>query len=252
MMKIKFLFAWTILGLGLAVGIMTGCEIDSAENSTRNPGLTVEGFYIGQGGGPIVPSTTGNPVQNMNLMQNGDQLEVIDNNGIIFRGSLGQVVDDRASFTLRGQATSGQEATISGNFNVDGTTSTMRGSWIENSLVSTVFGTAVVPSNRTPVATNGNPNVANVTISPSSLTLNPSQTGNFTANGGTGTFVWSQSNDQAGTLSTPQGVRDERVTYTASTTTGTTTTLTVRDQSGGANARSATAQITVQTPPAMP
>lgn len=243
-MKIKFLFGMTMFSLGVT-GLMTGCEIDSAENSTRNPGLTVEGFYTGRDGGPMVPRTTGNQVQTMNLTQNGDQLQVIDDNGIIFRGSLGQVIDDGATFTLRGQATSGQEATISGNFDVAGTMSTMRGSWIEDSLVSTVFGEATVPENTTPAPTNDNPNVANVTISPgSAITLNSGAAQTFTASGGTGTFRWAQSPVTLGELAF-SGDRDRIAQFVAGNMEGDTSTLTVSDQNGGANADSASVQITI-------
>lgn len=222
------------------VAVLTGCDIDSAENATRNPGVNVEGFYVGQGDGPIVSTTTGEPVRNMNLTQNGDQLQAIDNNGIIFRGSLGQVIESRASFTLQGRATSGQEATISGTFTVSGTTSDMQGSWIEPTLVSTVFGTATVPEATTPTDGTDNPDggTTGVSVDPTTSTLGIGDDETFTASGGTGSFTWSQSLTR-GTL-TLSGSGNSTARFTA-TVLG-TTTLTVRDTDGV----STTASITVQ------
>jgi len=134
-----------LCGIGCLFLAGAGCEIDSSESATRNVPIIVTGFYAGNGGSAMVSRTTGAPVLTMNVRQNGDQLEVIDNNGIVFRGSIGQVLGNGASFTLTGRATSGQEVTISGNFNVDGTSSTMTGSWIEPTLVSTLSGTSTVP-----------------------------------------------------------------------------------------------------------
>lgn len=231
------------IGLYLAAMtvLLTGCDIDSAENAARNPGINVEGFYVGQGDGPVVPTTSGAPVLNMNLTQNGDQLQVIENNGIIFRGSLGQVVDTRASFTLTGRATSGQEVTISGTFTVNGTTSSMQGSWIEPTLVSTVFGTATVAEAPTP-PDNGpdNPDGGEprVSVSPSTATLAIGENETFTASGGNGSFTWSQSSTR-GTL-TLSGSGNSTARFTA--TVQGSTTLTVRDTASD----STTVSITVE------
>lgn len=135
--------------------LMSGCDIESAESSQNEVDINVEGFYANSGG-RLVQQNTGNPIMNMNLRQNGDGLEGVDNNGNIFKGTIGQVIEGTtASFNLTGPTTAGNEGTISGTFTVNGTSSVMSGTWIENALYSTVYGTATVPNNtnNTPAAT---------------------------------------------------------------------------------------------------
>ncbi len=89
----------------------------------------------------------------MNLIQDGDRLQAIDNNGLIFRGSIGSAVSDSetggqrsATFTLNGQTTTGQEGIISGTIVVIGNQATMTGTWAEPTLFGNVrAGAEVVP-----------------------------------------------------------------------------------------------------------
>lgn len=133
-----------------ATAVFTGCEIDSAESTVRNVNLIVQGFYTGSSGN-LVQNNTGNSIANLDLRQNGDQLEGVDNNGLIFRGTLGRVdtVEQQASFTITGSTTAGQEGSFTGVIDVDGTTATMQGTWVEPSLFSTFSGTATVPQSPT-------------------------------------------------------------------------------------------------------
>ena len=156
----------------LPLAIFLGCEIDSAESTIADVDIIVEGYYTNPDGGNLVQQNTGNPITSLNVLQNGSSLEAVDNNGLIFRGSIGQVVDSTtASFTLEGFTTIRQAATITGNFTVPGgaDTSTMRGTWAEPSLFSTVYGQASVPINPTnaPPETNDVDQVATPVISSS-------------------------------------------------------------------------------------
>ena len=95
-----------------------------------------------------------------------------------------------ATITLSGMTTAGQDGTISGSITVEGSTATMRGTWIEPSLSSTVYGQATVPSNTVSgdysLAVSVNPpGAGSVSLSPSggsyssgtSVTLDVSESG---------------------------------------------------------------------------
>jgi hypothetical protein len=131
-----------------------GCEGDSAETLVRNIEFLISGIYRNRGdsnNGKLVSNNTGSPVTQLNVRQTGDQLEAIDNNGLIFKGTIGNASDTEGSFTLEGQTTAGQPATISGVIRKSSGSSTeaeMRGTWIEPSLFGTVVGVASVPPNR--------------------------------------------------------------------------------------------------------
>jgi hypothetical protein len=161
-----------------------GCETDSAETIIREVGLNVTGLYANRGSttttsgtevteGNLVADNSGNPITQLNLRQYGDQLEAVDNNGIIFKGTIGNVSDDTASITLEGQTTAGQPATISAIITVPvgSSDATMQGTWIEPSRYSTVYGKATVPENaETPSNNTSNPPNTNVLMR---MQLNP-------------------------------------------------------------------------------
>lgn len=131
---------------------ITGCEVDSADEIIRQVAIRVAGFYYNGNGQPLVLENTGNAIITMNLMQSGDQLEGVDNNGLIFRGSISQADSQRAVFMIEGQTTTGAKGIIHGTILV--TTGTadaeMRGTWTEDALSSAVYGTAQVPQHVTP------------------------------------------------------------------------------------------------------
>lgn len=196
-MNIRTTLTWTLL-LGClcsVVAFSTACDGDSAEGIVRNVGLIVEGYYT-HPSGMLVSDTSGADVISMNLRQSGDQLEGIDNNSVVFRGTIGQVVDNsNASFTLNGKSTSGANATISGTIAVSGTQATMSGTWIEDSLYGTVYGQATVPTNAPPSSSTG------VSISPSNTQIPVGNTRQFTVSGGTPPYDWVVSDQSIGTIS---------------------------------------------------
>ena len=176
---------WSQQGIFIAVAfvcsvVLLGCSGDSAEGTVRSVGgLVVEGFYVHPTpGNLLVGQTSGAPVRSLNLRQSGDQLEGVDNNNIFFKGTIGQVIDgNRASFNLEGRSTIGERATISGIIDLTGNLATMRGTWIEPTLTSTVVGVAEVPEN-----------VAAVRLNPTSITIVDGGLTTFTASGGTKDF----------------------------------------------------------------
>jgi hypothetical protein len=133
--------------------LTAGCNSDSAERIYREVALLVSGFYVPvEGNGTIVAGNTGAAVTSLNLRQAGDQLEGVDNNGVVFRGTIGRASEDAASFTLVGQTTAGEKVTISGNIQVPvgSGDATMRGTWIEPSVFGAVAARASVPVNNPP------------------------------------------------------------------------------------------------------
>jgi hypothetical protein len=195
----KLLPVLVLGGLLSAVTVFLGCNGDSAEGIVRNVGLIVEGFYVHPNEGSLLVSqTSGADVSSMNLRQSGDQLEGIDNNQMVFRGTIGQVVDaNNASFTLNGKSTSGADATISGTISVEGTQATMRGTWIEPTLFGNVYGQATVPTNAPP-SNGGGGN--GLTISPTATQTVVGSPRTFTASGGEPPYNWFVENETIGSV----------------------------------------------------
>ena len=122
-----------------------GCRISSSDSVTRNVDINVAGLYRNNGN-PVISQQTGSTVTQLNVIQDGDRLQAIDNNGLIFRGRIGSVQNGSATFNLDGMTTTGQEGVISGTISVEGNTATMRGTWAEPTLFGNVLATAeVVP-----------------------------------------------------------------------------------------------------------
>lgn len=152
-------------GLLTLLIIQSGCTIDSADSVIRSVGLNVGGLYKGS---PLVRRNTGSSIREMNVIQNGDSLQGVDNNGLVFKGTIGAVQrgdsggTSSASFQLKGTTTAGAEGIISGTITVTGTEAIMRGTWAEPSLFSSVEGTASVAStpDPDPVLTNGTTNAS--------------------------------------------------------------------------------------------
>ena len=184
---------------------LSACEVGSPDTAIRSVEFNVAGFYANPDGGNLVSQNTGAAIVNLNLRQTGDQLEGIDNNGKIFRGTIGDAGTSSASITLQGETTAGNPGTISGTIDSSGTTATMRGTWIENSLYGTVYGQATVP-------TNGGSSGGTLAISPSgNTTVARGSTATFTASGGT-TYSWSVTSTAIGTITPTTG---SSVTYAA-------------------------------------
>ena len=187
-----------ILGL-----LLPGCEVGSADSVVREMGIDFSGFYVGAEGGALVSKNSGKAVEALNLRQNGDQLEAIDNNNSVYRGRLGNVVESTASFTMEGATTAGQPVTLSGTLQGEGTSATLRGTWIEPDFYATISGVGTI----NPAPTNTN----ELAISPSSANLSSDgATVIFTVSGGTPTYTWGVANTN-GTLSSTTG---SSVTYT--------------------------------------
>ena len=214
------------LGLGrgalaAVLGIVAaGCVVDSAEKAQRDVPIYVAGVYRHPSAGSLlVAQNTGEPIEQMDLRQDGDALEGIDNNGSIFRGRIDQVDGNVASFTIEGINTAGNEGTIAGTISVDGSTAVMRGTWIEDTLYSVVYGEAVVPSNVT----------CNLILTIADTTLTNGQSTTLSAANGTAPYTWSVSGPA--TLDS-SSTTDPSNTLTYTGTNSQSVTVTVVDSRG--------------------
>ncbi len=138
---------WT-LGVAIVISaiLSVGCRLQSGDSVVRRVGINVSGNYSGNGN-PLISNNTGARIRSMNVIQDGDRLQGIDNNGTIFRGNIGSVTDNGASatFNMEGQTTAGAEGVMSGTFTaINDNRVRMTGTWAEPTLFSTISGTADV------------------------------------------------------------------------------------------------------------
>ena len=233
----------SIAGMAAALALFIGCEQSNSPNVTvRNVSVDFSGFYD-NGGSPLTTEQTGAKVTELNLRQTGDRLEAVDNNGIIFKGTLGEVSLDSSGqassiFDLNGRTTANGDVTISGTIIGQQNQGVMHGTWIE----PTLFGSFLAKGTISTITTNnggggGSTNgTSDVGISPTSASLtSSSSTRSFTASGGSGSYTWRVSNSGIGSVNPTTG---NTVTYTRSSTG--TNTLIVTDANDSGNSASAT------------
>ncbi len=230
-----------LAAVAAALAMLTaGCEVDSSSDEfIRDVSIDFTGYYTHPTSDRIVSRNSGSAITSLDLRQDGDQLEAIDNNGSIWRGSLGDVNGGSSSFELEGTTTSGDAGFFSGTLSssdggtsTSGTTSsaegTMTGTYIENDFFSTFYAQADIPGTTDDGGDGGDDGETNSTafsVSPSSATISADgSTQLFSASGGSGSYSWSISDSTVGTLSASSG---SSVTYTRNTSGN--NTLTVSD-----------------------
>jgi hypothetical protein len=133
--------AGCMLGLAVLVG-WTGCELGSADESVRASPLSVGGLYRDSAGGAIVSKSTGGTITQFNVIQRGDELQVVDNLGRVYRGTL----SDNGYFEVKGIGPGGFEVQMSGTFGSTTGSAVMNGTWVEPVLYATVRATAAITS----------------------------------------------------------------------------------------------------------
>jgi hypothetical protein len=224
----------------LAMGLISACTIDSADEFYRDVSVNFSGFYTNPKSDKIVANNSGASITSLDLRQSGDSLEAVDNNGNIWRGNLGEVQNGTSSFELNGKTSSGTEATFSGNISssdggssgtVNNVTGTMQGTYIEPNRFSTFYATATIPGSSG--GDDGGSGGGSLSISPSTPQTITAASGQitFTASGGSGSYTWSRSSSTLGNLNSSSG---SSVTYTRSATAVGTQTITLND---GSNTR---------------
>ncbi len=142
----KIMHRWMAAGLLglLAVGVFPGCEVGTPDDATPVGNGNFSGYYVGSSNANLVANNSGNPVTSLTLSQFGNQLQGVDNNGMLFKGTIGDIISATATFTLTGSSTAGAAVTINGNLRASGTTATMAGTWVEPGLYSGIYGTASI------------------------------------------------------------------------------------------------------------
>ena len=216
-----------------------GCEVGSSDSAVRNMSVNFSGLYDAKGDGTafIAPANSGAPVTSLNLRQNGDQLEAIDNNNIVFGGTLNDSSGDSGSatagFTLEGHTTAGNAVTVSGSLSGSGSSAEMRATWIEPDRYCNLVGDATINAIQTNTP-------SSVSLIASTTTLNVGDTVTLTASGAS-SYDWAKSGTAGGTFENTSSGTDGNNKWTA-TSTG-SATLTATDHSDGS--RSASVTITV-------
>ena len=223
--------------------MFSGCEVGSGDDVVRTIGaVDFTGYYDADTESStnfVDPGNSGKRVTSMNLRQTGDQLEANDNNGRIFRGTIGNYDGETASFTLEGYTTAEQPVTLSGTLaKASDTDAKMRGTWIEPGLFANVYGDGTI----NPSPTNQPGPVTNTVVT---LVANPTALGDsggestLTASGGSGTYSWTINNPDLGSWSSNPGSGNSG-TYQRNSNDG-TNSITVVD----ANDSTKTASVTI-------
>ena len=146
--QLRIPFFGMLLGLLAGILLSTACDISGSNDVVRQVSLNIAGVYTNDGG--IASSQSGTPITVLSIQQRGDQLDVVDNLGARWTGSIGRADSNLATFTLNGLTNTGVAVTITGSIAVDGTSASMSGTWIEPNLRSVVSATATVAGVITP------------------------------------------------------------------------------------------------------
>lgn len=150
----------------------TSCEVESADEvapvvSSDGEIINVAGVYRNSdtnrnNGAFVYPANSGQRVTQINLRQNGNNLEGVINGGRVLRGTIGAARGLSASFSLSGSTSAGNSVTVSGTIEiVDNQRGLMRATWIEPDRYCNVYGTADGPTavEITPPNNTNNPSI---------------------------------------------------------------------------------------------
>lgn len=207
--------------------LFVGCEVDSSESGSRNVDINVWGVYQGQADhyGTLVNNSSGSRPEYFDLRQYGDQVEAIDNHGIIFRGTIGSVNSEAktCSYTLEGKTTVGNRVIVNGHINISGSIAIMEGTWMNN-LYAVLYGKATAPAQPTNQPAN------TLLLEPTSYTLGTNGTFTLKASGGMPPYEWDIQNPTDGKFTQEAG--NENKVYQA-TKPGVTNYVTVTDKASG-------------------
>ena len=159
-MKVKTgWMAATVLVCGLlAVSVLPGCEVGSPNDVVAGANGNFSGTYAGSSNGVLVVNNSGNAVTSLTVSQTGNQLQAVDNNGLLFKGTIGDILSSSsgsssntttsgtasATFTLNGATTAGQTVSINGTLSASGSTGRMTGIWSEPGVYGSISGTASI------------------------------------------------------------------------------------------------------------
>jgi hypothetical protein len=152
------IFSLSVSVIAALALLQGGCDISNGSDVIRNVSINVNGTYVNDGG--IPERQSGAKITRLSILQTGDELNIVDNEGTRWTGRINNAGDNNAAITLRGMTTTGIEVVITGSISVSGTTATLSGLWVEPGLTAAASATASVAA--APTATPG------PTVSPTS------------------------------------------------------------------------------------
>ena len=163
---------------GGTLALAAGCDVQSGDDTVRDPGgISVTGFYT-NGGNAVVARSTGAVITSFSITQNGDRVTAIDNTGALYRGTISENGTGSASTVWSGAGPSGVPVSVTGTFTTSGDTTSFRGTWIEPGLTSVISAAA---------AANPIPGVVEDGTGTGGTGTDTGGTGTGTGTGGTGT-----------------------------------------------------------------
>ncbi|MGD9781503.1 MAG: hypothetical protein AB7V14_05030 [Kiritimatiellia bacterium] len=245
------------LGVAAAIPLwaafLAACDVDSTDSTTAvvsdNSGTiySYAGLYMRDSSGTNASAAlvypegrqSGIVLTWLRLLQYGSALEGYDNANQTWTGSISAQNGAVASFTLSGKTSAGTSVEIVGTLSsssssssaatttsngatqVSASSATMDASWLETGFSGSIFAKATT----SPATSNAN---TRLSIDPSGASLNSNDvTQVFTASGGTGSYTWTLSSTNYGSLSSS----GNQATFTASGEAG-TVTVTITDSDG--------------------
>lgn len=237
--------------LPLLASFLAACDVDSTDSTTAvvsdNSGTiySYAGLYMRDSSGTNASAAlvypegrqSGVVLTWLRLLQYGSALEGYDNANQTWAGSISAQNGAVASFTLSGKTSAGASVEIVGTLSsssssaatttsngatqVSASSATMDASWLETGFSGSIFAQATTA----PATSNAS---TRLSIDPTRAALNSDDvTQVFTASGGTGSYTWTLSSTNYGSLSSS----GNQATFTASGEAG-TVTVTITDSGG--------------------
>lgn len=121
--------------------MLSGCEVGSPDTVSPITGNNYSGYYVNPSGGTMVAGNSGGSVTSITLNQSGDRLQAVDNNGILFKGTVSDGSSNQpASFILNGSTTTGVKVIINGTLQGGNSSTLMTGLWIEPAVILAISG----------------------------------------------------------------------------------------------------------------
>jgi len=140
---------FTVFCSAITLSLFTGCDWSSGgddasfNTSGESNRINVSGIYGDPDGDRIVSRSSGAAIRTLTIQQSGNRLEIVDNHGSTYTGSLGtpnlqqdsspagqNSINNQASFTGHDKAAN-KEVNFTGVFVAVGSGFRLRGSWIE-------------------------------------------------------------------------------------------------------------------------
>lgn len=203
---------------------VVGCKLSSDGSSDGH----FSGLYRGADGKAFLsPANSGALVSELQFVQSDDYFRAVDNNGGKYVGSITQVSDTEAVFSLEGTTKEGTPVNIDGRIIRSGNSGSLSGTWKEPSRNCTLAGVLIIE------VTESGDVIVPVTIQSPVTEIYTSSTQSYTATGGSGEYTWWADNNAFGSIAVKDS-RQNEIQYVTGTNVG-TVVLSVRDYKNSNN-----------------